>query len=151
MEIQGHPNYLIYPDGRVFSKKTNKFLTHFNNGTGYKYVSLSPKKNYTIHRLMAIHYLPNPDNLPEVDHINRIRDDNRLENLRWVTREENIKNKGLQKRNNTGFMWVTKMKTRNTYVYAFNRKHLGIKYRCSSKNLSKMLCYSFFYLIKYPN
>jgi len=151
MEIQGHPNYLIYPDGRVWSKGSKKFLTPSDNGTGYKYITLPVRKNYTIHRLMAIHYLPNPDNLPEVDHINRIRDDNRLENLRWVTREENNKNKGLQKRNNTGFMWITKMKTRNTYVYAFQRKHLGIKYRYSSKNLSKMLCYSFFYLIKYPN
>jgi hypothetical protein len=145
MEIQGHPNYLIYPDGRVFSKKTNKFKTHCNNGTGYKYVSFYPnQKNYYVHRLIAIHYLPNPDNLPEVDHINMIRDDNRLENLRWVTKSQNEKNKGLTKRNTTGFKYIGWRGD----SYKFCRQNCKVK---SSKNLSKMLCYSFFYLIKYPN
>ena len=37
MEIQGFPNYLIYPDGRVFSKKRNKYLKARDNGEGYKY------------------------------------------------------------------------------------------------------------------
>tara|TARA_R100000951_G_scaffold45_1_gene136 strand:+ start:90 stop:539 length:450 start_codon:yes stop_codon:yes gene_type:complete len=148
MEIQNHPNYLIYPDGKVFSKKSNIFMKPCDNGTGYKYVSLYPgRKNITIHRLVAIHYIPNPENKSEVDHINRIRNDNRVENLRWVTHDENTENKGIQKRNNTGFNWITNMKTRTTYVYAFQRKNCK---RGSSKNLSKMLCYSFFYLLKHP-
>ena len=105
------------------------------------------RKNFTIHRLVAIHYIPNPENKPEVDHINRIRDDYRIENLRWATKGENDENKGIQKRNNTGFNWITNAKTRNTYVYAFQRKNCK---RSSSKNLSKLLCYSFFYLLKHP-
>jgi hypothetical protein len=146
MEIQGFNDYLIYPDGKVFSKKSNKFMKSSDNGTGYKYLKLCDRKNYTIHRLVAIHYIPNPDNKPEVDHINRIKDDNRVENLRWVSRSENNDNKGIQKRNNTGFNWITLSKTRNTYVYCFQRK--GCK-RKSSKNLSKVLCYSFFYQLKH--
>lgn len=46
-------------------------------------------KSATIHRLVAKAFIPNPENKPEVDHINTIRTDNRIDNLRWVTRQEN--------------------------------------------------------------
>lgn len=47
---------------------------------------------FQVHRLVAAHFIPNPENKPEVDHINAIRHDNRLENLRWVTHSENQNN-----------------------------------------------------------
>ena len=147
MEVKGFPNYVIYPNGEVFSKATNKYLKHSDNGSGYKYVKLPDRKNHTIHRLVAEHYIPNPDNKPQVDHKNRIRNDNRIENLRWVNLSENMLNQIIQKRNNTGFKWITTCKSRNTFVYCFQRKDCK---RTSSKNLSKLLCYSFFYLLKNP-
>lgn len=62
---------------------------------GYEKVSLTTKshkrKTERIHRLVALTFIPNPLNLPEVNHINCIRDDNRPENLEWVSHEENIK------------------------------------------------------------
>ena len=147
MEIQNHPNYLIYPDGKVFSKKSNKYLkARKNQKTEYMYVDLyydvQKKTTHLIHRLVAIHYIPNPDNLNEVDHINRIRDDNRVENLRWATRSLNSLNRGNQK-NSSGFKWITLCNTRN--IYWFQRKDCKRK---SSKNLSKLLGYSFFYILK---
>tara|TARA_R110000787_G_scaffold46309_1_gene112459 strand:- start:1736 stop:2182 length:447 start_codon:yes stop_codon:yes gene_type:complete len=147
MEVKDHPNYLIYPDGRVFNKKSNKYLKPYDNGHGYKIVRLRNRKSHSIHRLVAIHYIPNPDNKPQVDHKNRIRDDNHVENLRWVNSSENILNQNIQKRNNTGLKWITIQKSRNTFLYCFNRKDCK---RASSINLSKMICYSFFYLLKYP-
>lgn len=62
---------------------------------GYLYVCLCKDgihKYIKVHRLVAETFIPNPNNLPCVDHINTIRDDNRVENLRWVTYEENNNN-----------------------------------------------------------
>tara|TARA_R100000734_G_C3316928_1_gene109684 strand:- start:1530 stop:1985 length:456 start_codon:yes stop_codon:yes gene_type:complete len=104
MEIQGYSNYLIYEDGRVYSKKKKIFLKGRNVGAGYLSVVLwnDKKKQHYIHRLVALHYIPNPENKPEVDHINRDKKDNRVDNLRWVTRCENKQNLGLLNTNTTG-------------------------------------------------
>lgn len=157
MEIQGFPNYLIYPDGRVFSKKINGFMKTRKNPEGYPTLNLkNSEKRVTasIHRLVAIHYIPNPDNKPHVDHKNRIRDDYRIENLRWVTPTENNLNIGYRNDNKIGFKWISnsvrkdsKNKNWITYSYRFSRKYCKVR---TNKSLPKLLCYSFFYLLKHP-
>lgn len=101
-------NYHVTRDGRVFSLNYNhtgevKELKLCNNGRGYSMVLLShngTKKFVQVARLVALAYIPNPNNKPEVDHINRIRTDNRVENLRWVTKSENALNRDKYKRPN---------------------------------------------------
>ena len=63
------------------------------NNDGYHCVSLMNanhvRRTERVHRLVALAFIDNPENKPEVNHINCIRGDNRVENLEWVTRKEN--------------------------------------------------------------
>ena len=62
---------------------------------GYEFLKLNKNgksKNYKIHRLVAEAFIPNPENKPEVDHIDTNKRNNMVENLRWVTRQENCDN-----------------------------------------------------------
>jgi hypothetical protein len=81
--------------GDVLNVKKGKCLKPCLNGCGYKMVGLCKNgewKNKLIHRLIMLHFIPNPHNLPCVDHINRIKQDNRIENLRWSSQEDNSRN-----------------------------------------------------------
>ena len=84
--------YVVHRNGKIESK--NGFLVPCNNGHGYFNVSLGHGKNYYkfyIHRLVAEAFVPNPKNLPEVNHKNGKRWDNRASNLEWCDRLYNIR------------------------------------------------------------
>lgn len=87
--------YAISEDGSVTRLDTGRILKPcLNKQNGYLYVSLwkdNVGKSFTVHRLVALAYLPNPDNKPEVNHISSNRADPRKVNLEWSTRSENAK------------------------------------------------------------
>lgn len=92
--------YEISNLGRVRSKRTNTIIAQHSNGSGYMAVSLylepdgrhgKCKREY-VHRLVALTFIPNPDNKPQVDHIDTVRSNNEVSNLRWVTPSENNNN-----------------------------------------------------------
>jgi hypothetical protein len=79
---------------RSYNKnKDGKILSAAVNQKGYLIVNLRGdiRKTSVIHRLVAKAFLPNPENKKEVNHINGIKNDNRLDNLEWVTPSENVK------------------------------------------------------------
>tara|TARA_R110002012_G_scaffold107471_1_gene249425 strand:+ start:113 stop:580 length:468 start_codon:yes stop_codon:yes gene_type:complete len=76
--------WLIYPDGNIVEKKTGKLKYIGKRQDGYRAVWLDKKYNY--HRLLGKAFIPNPNNLPEIDHIDRDRGNNDLSNLRWADR-----------------------------------------------------------------
>ena len=94
-DIKGYEGlYAITSCGRVWSYQRKKFLTPYTDGNGYLKIKLSKdgKRNqYRIHRLVAEAYIPNPDNLPDVDHIDNDRTHNYLNNLQWITHKDNVR------------------------------------------------------------
>ena len=92
--IENFPNYSVSTYGRVRNNTTGLILKQGDNGRGYKHVGLYSDtiKNKTImvHRLVALAFLPNPNNLPEINHIDENKENNCIENLEWCTSEYNI-------------------------------------------------------------
>ena len=100
-----HPlysGYYITPDGQVWSmrhrsgrRKIPKELSKYNinKKTTYQCVGgvFGNKNRYLVHRLVAETFIPNPHNLTEVNHINGDKTDNRVCNLEWISREDNVR------------------------------------------------------------
>lgn len=94
--ILGFPNYIIYRNGRVYNGNSGRkraWLKHTDGDkNGYYRVDLQYKngrKTVKLHRLLAIAFIPNPENKSFVDHVDRNVRNNNLNNLRWATHEEN--------------------------------------------------------------
>tara|TARA_R110001632_G_scaffold198946_1_gene321290 strand:- start:185 stop:643 length:459 start_codon:yes stop_codon:yes gene_type:complete len=118
--IEGFEDYLIFEDGKVFSIKTNIFLKPCKDGGGYLQITLSKNgKQYTksIHRLMGLNLIPNPDNKPEIDHIDRNRTNNNLTNLRWTTKAEQSQNTGVSKNNKLDIKNISYDKSQDRYRF----------------------------------
>lgn len=86
-------NYYVYPDGKVYSLTTKKYIKQHNDGNGYLIVKLrnnGVSKNYKVHRLVANVYIENKNNYPQVNHIDGNKLNNNYTNLEWVTRSKNL-------------------------------------------------------------
>lgn len=96
-QIIGYENYYISNKGRCYNVKTKRFIGH-DNGYGYIIVQLynddNEQQNFLIHQLvMQFFGPPMPEGNYEIDHLNHIRDDNRIENICWKTKSQNNKNR----------------------------------------------------------
>ena len=93
-DINGYEGlYAITSCGKIWSYRRNRFLKARDKGDGYVKVTLTDRNGKTtdrsIHRLVAEAYIPNPDNLPEVNHRNEDKAKNNIQNLEWCTRQYN--------------------------------------------------------------
>lgn len=94
-------DYTITKDGRVINNKWGREVKPDKNGKGYLRVHIVGKKRF-IHRMVAEKYIPNPENKPQVNHIDGNKTNNNVENLEWVSNYENRKHAIAHGLNNHG-------------------------------------------------
>ena len=125
--IPGYEQYSITENGQVYSSKCNRYLRPKTDKYGYKAVSLSKNgkpKHFTVHRLVATAFVPNPCGYSCVNHINELKTDNRSSNLEWCTVKynDNYGNRNLR---------ISKTKSKNPVVRILpngkEQSFLGVK------------------------
>ena len=150
--VPGYERYRVFQDGRIWShaRLPGKFLKSRTRTCGYVEVSLyrdGKLKKMLVHRLVAMAYIPNPDNKPQVDHINRNRSDNRISNLRWATHSENQQNTGKPINNKSGYKSISYQKYDDRWIFA--KRINGKQYRkFFRKTKIDALCYKYIFILK---
>ena len=132
MEIPGYSNYTIDLDGNIWNKKRKLFMKTQIDLDGYEKLILigdDKKRIYTsVGRLVGLTFVPNPENKPQIDHLDRNPLNNNYLNLAWKTGLENMANRSKMKTNSSGYM--------NISIVRGNR---GPKYDLQIKRLGKLL------------
>ena len=140
-------HYFIDKNGKVYNSKKNfKEIKSHPIPQGYMLVVLrSPNtkpKAYYIHRLVSEVYIPNPNNYPEVNHKNKIRNDNRIENLEWCTKKQNDEHKYSDFQNKIDAVYSNQTLLQNgidLYNKTFNSKEVSKLWNCSRPKVFKIL------------
>lgn len=144
-DIEGYDNYMVSNLGRVKSLKFNKerILKPYKTEKGYLKISLiknNRTKVFSIHRLVAQAFIPNIENKKEIDHINTVRDDNRVENLRWTNHKENCNN--FTTKQNYSKCRFSKLSTLAKCTFQFNNNMELIKKWNCTRDIERELGFS---------
>ena len=115
--VIGFENYLVSNLGNVLNQKYNRYKKPTLGRNGYWSVGLSKNGKYTsclLHRIVALAFIPNPQNKPQVNHINCNKKDNSVQNLEWVTSQENNLHSVSQIKGVKGVkVWTAKLSEQN--------------------------------------
>lgn len=138
MKIKGYENYEVTTTGEVINTKTGRVLKPGKGRNGYLLVVLCKNgkmKTFRIHRLVAEAFIPNPNNLPQVNHKDEDKTNNHVENLEWCTCEYNVqysKNKTVLQLRMDGSLvriWPSAMEIQRQLGYS----HENISSCCNGK------------------
>jgi hypothetical protein len=114
-----HPEYtkyLISRDGQCYSTYFKRWLKPDVNSCGYDRYHVNGKKRFA-HRLVAQTYIPNYNELKCIDHIDRDKKNNKVENLRWINHSNNSLNRPACKNNKLGIKNISYMTRDNVYIF----------------------------------
>ena len=129
--IIGFPNYAVSNNGHVKNIKTNKLRKPVIESNGYASIQLlhdGKRTKHYVHKLVAGSFLPHPKNKSFVDHIDRNRSNDNVNNLRWVNRSENNMNRTTFENNTSGVAGLNKLPNNDWRVQIFKngiRHELG--------------------------
>ena len=121
--------YKITSDGRIYSEYLNDYLKTFYSRGGYVRVKLNygdRSKKFMVHRLVAMAFIENQDNKPQVDHIDRDRTNNDVSNLQWVSAKENSE-LAVERGSRDTMMYVF-TNTKTGEVLNFSNRHKMLKH-----------------------
>ena len=150
--------YQVSNMGRVKSVRKNIILKNQIARKGYERVILcinNSPKNYFVHRLVANAFIPNPDNLPQVNHKDENKLNNRVENLEWCTQKYNVNyGTGIAKRARSQSKKVLQFKTDGTFIKEWKstkdvQRNLGFDNSHISKCCRGKYTYAYGYIWKY--
>lgn len=148
-DIEGFEGlYQVSNFGRIKRVTTGRILKGDKNNDGYLRVKLyknNTKSNKSIHRLVAEAFIPNPENKPQVNHVNEDKTNNSLDNLEWMTAKENINHgtrnkrvsKAISKSNSIPIIATNIKNGESTEFYGISEcgRQLGLH----QQNISKVL------------
>jgi len=133
IQITDYPNYEVNNVGEVRNIETLRILKSFKNNQGYFNVNLCKngiKKEFLVHRLVALAFIENPENKLCVDHRDGNKTNNNLTNLRWATLSENSRNRKIDITNTSGTKGVSFYKRNNKWrtQIRINEKNIHLGY-----------------------
>ncbi len=131
-QINDYPNYYISNLGVIRNDKTKRIMKLITDKAGYLHINLCKdgiQKYFLHHQLMGLHFIPNPENYKQIDHINGIRNDNRLINLRWGNSSQNNRNRKKKTNRSSQYQGVSWKKINKKWIAQISingeDKHLG--------------------------
>ena len=127
--VEGFERYSISSIGQVRNDKTGRILKQNIREEGYCYIQLSGenKKHFRVHRLVALAFIPNPNEYPYVNHIDGDKENNCIENLEWCTQLHNTQSLNTKKRFGC-------IRPRPNDLFLAEVSILGVRYLFTSKD-----------------
>jgi len=141
--LDEYPQYKIYPDGKVYSIKLKKYIDGHKNKRGYYAFTLynleGKRKHKGLHQLLAMAFIPNPNNFIIVRHLDDNKDNNCLSNLKWGTIKENIEDairNNVFKIPDNSKRWLVKVPNGDT-IEVDSLSRFCLEHNLSKQNLHK--------------